>query len=121
MGRALANFRELAQAERQEPKMVQMIERFDLERSDLILHNIQDTLRFMRLVGDVANLFFPVMLDTLVTGGNNGLTTSEETIKEDFLKNIEPQEPTDKNKLPRTPDSGLDKNDPPGSDGPVQS
>ena len=59
MGRALPNFRELAELERQEPKMVQMVERFEVERSDVIFENLQESLRFMRMVGDVANLFFP--------------------------------------------------------------
>ena len=69
MGRALPleNFRALAVLEEKEPKMVEMLDRFDAERSDIILENLQETLRFIRLFGDVANLFFPVLMDTLVT------------------------------------------------------
>ena len=123
MGRALPNFRELAELERQEPKMVQMVERFEAERSDMILQNLEESLRFMRMIGDVANLFFPVMFDTLITGGNNGLTPNEEALDEDFLDEEDEDLPNGKKNPPgsNAPDQMDDGPKGPGSDGPTQS
>lgn len=68
MGNALLNFRELAQLEEREPKVVEMMERFEATQSDFIRESILSSLSFMRLFGDIAQLYFPTMLDIAVTG-----------------------------------------------------
>lgn len=63
---ALANFQELAQQEAIEFQLEQKIDRFEQERSDIILRNIHASFDFLKLVGEVSNLYFPVMLDILL-------------------------------------------------------
>lgn len=63
---ALANFQELARQEAIEFQLEQKLERFERERSDSILQNIQASYAFIKLVGEVSNLYFPVMLDILL-------------------------------------------------------
>ncbi|GAB5552131.1 MAG: hypothetical protein Sapg2KO_17220 [Saprospiraceae bacterium] len=68
MGNALLNFRQLAELEEREPRVVEMIENFEAHQSDFIRESIQSSLSFMRLFGDIAQLYFPTMLDIAVTG-----------------------------------------------------
>lgn len=63
---ALANFQELAQEEAIEFQLEQKLERFERERSDIILLNIQASYDFLKMVGEVSNLYFPVMFDILL-------------------------------------------------------
>ena len=124
MGRALPleNFRALAILEEKEPKMVEMLDRFEAERSDIILNDIQDTLRFMRLFGDVANLFFPVLVDTLVSGGEDEILSAEEAEDDDFWNDEEEEnDPMDDDDQPKTPDQGGDIGGRPPGNGPKLS
>ncbi|HKK75432.1 MAG TPA: hypothetical protein VJ953_10190 [Saprospiraceae bacterium] len=63
---ALANFQELARQEAIEFQLEQKLDRFEKERSGVILRNIQASYDFLKFVGDVSNLYFPVMLDVLM-------------------------------------------------------
>lgn len=115
MGRALPNFRELADIEAQEPKLVEMVQRFDTERSDLILQNTQDALAFVRLVGDVANLYFPAMFDTLFGISHQ---SDEETPSTD--SNHKPTPPATEEEGPNAPNLATGKPKKKPGDGPTQ-
>ena len=115
MGRALANFRELAAQEVREPQMVQILEKFEREQSDIILRNLESSLQFVRFVADVTYLFFPAMFDTVL--GTSG--TYPETNAEQEKDETNDPPPPPRNSGPDTPDQG-DSNTPPGADGPEQ-
>lgn len=76
MGNALLNFRELAQLEEREPKVVEMIDRFEATQSDFIKDSILSSLSYMRLLGDVVQLYFPTMLDIAVAGMSDNTQSS---------------------------------------------
>ena len=75
MGRALPNFRELAALEAQEPKMVEMVQRFERERSDQILEAILEAIEsskdFTNLFTEIANLYGPIMFESIFNMGND--------------------------------------------------
>jgi hypothetical protein len=119
MGNALQNFRELAQLEEKEPRVIEMIERFEATQSDLIKNSIQSSLQFMKMVGDIAYLYFPAMLDTAVLALNANSQSNNDVFS---LSELEAKTNLDLNKANfKTPNLGGDQNqkpDIPGKDGP---
>jgi len=113
MGRALANFRDLAEQEVREPQMVQLLDKFEQEQSDVILRNLQSSMRFVRFVADVTYLFFPAMIDTVVGVSDSSTLPTDKGAKEE----VSQTKSKDSFKGPATPDQGRSGN-PPGVDGP---
>jgi hypothetical protein len=114
---ALLNFQELVRQEAIEFQLEQKIERFEWERSDIIMQNLRSSMDFLKFIGDISNLFFPVFLDTV-------LGVSSDISDEDLFPDIdeEPQDqPIDDGPdSPDTPDQGAvtpRRNQPP-DDGP---
>lgn len=117
MGNALLNFRELAQLEEREPKVVEMIDRFEKTQSDFIKDSVLSTLSFMRLFGDIAQLYFPTMLDIAITGMSDNPQSLSITGNESESQLLKEKDP---NK--QTPDQGgkePPKPEVPGADGPT--
>ncbi len=75
MGRALPNFRELAALEAQDAKMVEMVQRFERERRDQILEAIQGSKDFTNLFAEVANLYGPVLFESIFNLGNDNYSS----------------------------------------------
>jgi hypothetical protein len=116
---ALPNFQELARQEAMEFQLEQKIERFERERSDVIMRNVRASMDFIRFVGDISNLFFPVFLDT-VLGVSGDLPEENAFSWEDEEENFDEQK--NKSNIPNTPDQGAVDNPsdtPPGGDGPT--
>ena len=117
MGNALLNFRELAQLEEKEPRVVEMIDRFEATQSDLLKESILSSLSFIRLFGDIAQLYFPTMLDIAVTGMGDDINASTR-------REIPENKVSDTNNTSNsTPDQGGKEppsSDIPGADGPTQ-
>ena len=113
MGRALTNFRNLAEQEVREPQMVQLLDKFEQEQSDVILRNLQSSMRFVRFVADVTYLFFPAMIDTVVGVSDSSTLPADKSTEKEISKT----KSTDLPKGPASPDQGQAGN-PPGVDGP---
>lgn len=118
MGNALLNFKELAQLEEREPKVVEMIERFEATQRDFIKESVLSSMAFMRLFGDIAQLYFPTMLDIAMGSVSDNPGTSSVLSTESDIRTLQSDEQTN-----RTPDWGR-KQPPepnvPGADGPTQ-
>lgn len=115
MGRALANFRDLAELEVREPQMVQLLDKFEQEQSDVILRNLQSSMRFVRFVADVTYLFFPAMIDTVVGVSDSSTFPTDKNIEKEITNKKSKDSNDDKG--PATPDQG-ELGKPPGIDGP---
>lgn len=114
MGNALLNFRQLAELEEREPRVVEMIEHFEASQSDFIRESIQSSLSFMRLFGDIAQLYFPTMLDIAVTGLSDNPQSDliSDPRTEEKMEGINRQTPDLGGKEPPSPTV-------PGADGPT--
>lgn len=114
MGNALLNFRQLAELEEREPLVIEMMDHFETTQSDFIRESVLSSLSFMRLFGDIAELYFPTMLDIAVTGLSDKPQSSGRTIQgqTDQAQNINNSRPDLGGKEPPSPIV-------PGADGPT--
>jgi hypothetical protein len=95
--------------------MVELLDKFEREQSDVILQNLQRSLQFVRFVADVTYLFFPALLDTAVGASGSYSesynTSEEEDTAEDQIEEDPPVSGPD------SPDRG-DLGGPPDPNGP---
>jgi hypothetical protein len=96
--------------------MVELLDKFEREQSDVILENLQRSIQFVRFVADVTYLFFPAMLDTAVGASDSFSERVGETQASEPKQPTRSQDPTPPSG-PDSPDRG-DLSRPPGADGP---